>query len=165
MITDSYKEFLDNFFEVLNDSEIDLEGFDLDHLGYQTSSSEDYEKIKSELLPVSTLGEETLFNDRRIGIFILNTPIRYKDLRIDIIEVIEPEKGDSKTASWEHVEFTSRGDLEDLIKKYPNLDWDKSALYRDRFQMLKLKLSEVYRVKFPRKGLKSQMNDKGHYSY
>ncbi|MBN1618049.1 VOC family protein [Candidatus Dojkabacteria bacterium] len=164
MLIDSYKDFLEKFFQAFNAAGINLDNLDLDHLGYQTSSSEDYEKIKSELLSISLLGEETTFNDRRIGIFILNNPIQYNDFSIDIIEVIEPEKGENRESDWEHVEFTTKDMIETLIELYPNLDWDKSALHRDRFQMLKLKLSNGLRIKFPRKGLKSQMTDKGLYS-
>lgn len=164
MITDSYKQFLQKFFEALNNTNIRADGLDLDHLGYQTSSAEDYEKIKQELMSIAVLAEETILNDRRIGIFVLDDPLDYEGQKIEILEIIEPEKGSSKTSDWEHVEFMVEGGPETLVESYPVLDWDSSALYRDRFPMLKLKLSNGLRVKFPRKGLKSQLAEKGVYA-
>ena len=161
MIIDSYKNFLDTFFTEFDKTGIDLNDFDLDHMAYQTSSSKDYEKIKSELTDVATLGNETIFNERRIALFVLKKPIIYKNFQIDIIELIEPEKNTIKESAWEHIEFTYNKSLEDLIQRYPTLKWDKTSLNRERFPMLKLKLNDNIKVKFPRKGRKTQLIEKG----
>jgi predicted metalloenzyme YecM len=163
MILDSCETFLETFFLDFETTGISLDTLRLDHLGYQTSSSADYAEVKSELMHSSSLAEETIFNDRRIGIFILKSPIQFKDFLIDIIEVVEPEIGQIKESGWEHVEFTYNDNIEALVEKHPKLGWDKSALDRDQFPMLKLKLPSGLRVKIPKKGLKAQLADKDLY--
>ncbi len=157
MQIDSYKKFLKAFLSEVKNTGISLDELDLDHLGYQTSSSQDYDNVKAEILKIATLGKETVLDDRRIGIFILNKFLNYEDYSISIVEVIEPKKGELKTSHWEHVEFTYKGDIEKLIESYPDLNWDESSLHRDRFPMLKLKLTKEFQVKFPRMGLKSHL--------
>ena len=41
--------FLNSFFQKLNEVGIDISQYEMDHLGYQASSNEDYDQLKQEL--------------------------------------------------------------------------------------------------------------------
>lgn len=156
MIIDTSAQFLDAFFAELAKTGIDLSELELDHLGYQASTPADYENLKLELAGLGRLGNETTLNDRRIASYVLAEKITYKNYEIEIIELLEPEPGSQHKSDWEHVEFIIPDEIETMISNYPELDWDQSALNRDRFPILKLKLADM-RVKFPRIGLREQL--------
>jgi len=157
MIIGTYKQFLKNFFIEFEKTNIDLSELELDHLGYQASSSQDYENQKKELLDISVLVKETVLDDRRISIFVLNDVLKYRNYEIDIIELIEPKNEYNQNISeWDHVEFILDKGIESFMKKYPSLPWDISVLNRDVFPMLKLKVNGI-KVKFPKVGLKEQI--------
>lgn len=52
MILDNYKEFVDTITDKLNKLGIDTSVLYIDHLGYQASSLDDYEKKKEELYQI-----------------------------------------------------------------------------------------------------------------
>ena len=55
MILDNYKEFLDELIKNINEKGIDLSNLYLDHIGYQASSNQDYDNLKSEFDKIGKL--------------------------------------------------------------------------------------------------------------
>lgn len=142
--------FLNNLTLKLDELGIELTDAELDHLAYQAESSQEYDQLKSELEKMATLMKEPLVSDRRIGVFKLNQPLRYKDWSTDTIELIEPKEGQEVVSGLEHAEFLLEESLEDFMAKYPDVNWNTNAINRDPFPMLILELSDSMRVKFPR---------------
>lgn len=148
MILDNYIEFLDKLIADIADQKIDVSSFELDHLGYQCSSDEDYDSLKIEVQKNAKLISENVVGGRRVGIFELNTSFEYKNWKIPAVEIIAPKNDQECLSALEHVEFVINTDFDSFIKKYPNLNWDLTAINQPVFPMVKLKLSKNTQVKF-----------------
>jgi len=148
MIIDNYKEFLDTLLNNINKYKIDVSDFDLDHIGYQCSSDNDYDNLKNEVDEFATLVSENIVGGRRVGIFKLSTPLKYKNWNIEAFEIIAPKKSHICPSALEHAEFVIDSDFEIFVKKYPNIPFDTSKINQPIFPMVTLKLSENTQVKF-----------------
>lgn len=146
----NYQSFLNKVIRMINKLGIDLSGAKIDHIAYQTSSSEEYNNLKLEFNKNAALIREPEVGGRRVGVFKFNKPIVYKDEKINVIELIEPKKDQNCISGLEHVEYLLPTTLEDFMQKYPNINWNTEALNREEFPMLILRLSENVQVKFPR---------------
>lgn len=145
--------FIENLYNNLAQLNIDTSRFAIDHVAYQASSAEDYNKMLNTFSELGTLVSENIVGKRRVGILKLKKPVTYKKNIFNVIEVIEPKEGQEAKSSWEHIEFLTDITLEKLIYKYQDLNWDISVLNRDEFPMLILHLGNDYRAKFPRLGV------------
>ncbi len=148
MILESFTTFLDEFFEKLNKLGIDISKYKLDHIGYQTSSDTDYDKLKTELFPIAQLVYEAILGGRRVGIFKLNLPFKYKNYFIPAIELIAPKEGQEYPSAPEHAEFVIDEEFDTFMEKYPSIDWNTKNIDRPVFPMIKLKLDDHMQVKF-----------------
>ena len=148
MVLDNYSKFLDKLFADIELKQIDVSAFNLDHIGYQCSSNDDYDVLKPEVEKIAKLASENIVGGRRVGIFQLNSPISYKERSIPAIEIIAPKEGQVCPSALEHAEFVINEDFESFVGKYPSLDWDKSKANQPTFPMVNLKLSEFTQVKF-----------------
>lgn len=148
-----YSAFLETLFEKLHGVGVDLSELALDHLGYQCSSGDDYKQRDAALSKLSDKLSEELVGGRRVGIYRLHSPFRYKDTEIFTVELVEPKEGQEVQSAWEHAEFTVAGTLEAFMNKYPDLNWETRALQREEFPMLILPLGDGVSAKFPRRGV------------
>lgn len=148
MILDNYKVFLDKLLQDVEDKGIDVYKYNLDHFGYQCSSDTDYDNLKPELIKFGEMVSENIVSDRRVGIFKLNTSLEYKNWEIGAIELVAPKEGQECPSALEHAEFVIDTDFDSFVKKYPNLEWDLTAVNQPTFPMVKLKLSDHTQVKF-----------------
>ncbi len=144
-------KFLDDIFPKIEEKGINIDKFKLDHIGYQASSATDYQKKRDDFFKYGNLISESIVGNRRVAVIKLTKPLIYKDDNLNVIEVIEPKPKQEVKSSWDHIELTSDYELEELMEKYPNIEWKTSALNRDIFPMLILKLESGYTIKFPRR--------------
>ena len=87
-----YNTFLSNSLEILNlkygiNIIEDTNFEEIDHICYRCSTTEQYEKLKTQLLSFGNQLIESLIGNRPISIFKLNEPIFYNRFRIDLIEL------------------------------------------------------------------------------
>ncbi|MEK7101370.1 MAG: VOC family protein [Patescibacteria group bacterium] len=150
MKIDEYSGFLDSWFLAIEKLGIDVVNLPLDHLGYSAGSSEEYDKIKLEFLTAGRLFREAMISDRRVCIFELFKPLKYKDYLISAVELIEPKAGELPRSGFEHAEFTIDFPFEDLVKKHPSLSWDISHVNQPNFLRLKIVLDDGTELKFNR---------------
>lgn len=148
MIIDNYKEFLDKLFQKLSELGIDVSGFELDHISYQASSNEDYDKLKPEFMKLGEVVAEDLVGGRRVAIIKLKDTLLYKNYSISAVELIAPKEEQVCESMLEHVEFVIGESFESFMAKYPGLPWDTSATNQKTYSMLKLLLYDNVRVKF-----------------
>ena len=106
MRLDNYSKFLDEWFEEIEKLRISVAGLPLDHLGYSASSGSEYDELKRELLEIAKLVREVIISDRRVGVFELNKPLKYKNYLIPGVELVEPVAGEEARTGFEHAEFT-----------------------------------------------------------
>jgi len=153
MILDNYEQFLDSLLKNVATQGIDVSDLEMDHIAYQASSKEDYESLKPEFDKISELIREFVVGGRHVSVYMLNTPLTFRNYIIRAIELIEPKEGVINPSALEHAEFVIKEDFDSFMKKYPNLDWDTSSKDRVDYAHLKLKLTDQTQVKFHRKNI------------
>ncbi len=154
----NHKKFLDKLNAKIKELGIDIHDAKLDHIAYQTSSSEEYDKLKPEFEKIAELVSEPIVGGRRVGVFKFFKPLEYKNDSISAIELIEPKEDQNPKSGLEHAEYLLPESLEDFMRKYPDIEWNTDALNRDEFPMLILKLTDSMRVKFPRNPILNNVN-------
>jgi len=142
------RRFLDSFFEQINEVGIDISTYDLDHIAYQASSSDDYNKHKIEFSKIGKEVSEKIIGNRRVAIFKLNNPIKYKKYLIPVLELIEQKENQECNSQFQHAEFIVDMPFENYISKYPRINWDKSSMNRSEFSHLKLNFKNGLTLKF-----------------
>ena len=148
MIIDNYKDFLDTLLKNINKYKIDVSKYNLDHIGYQCSSNDDYDNLKSEVNKFANLVSENIVGGRRVGIFKLNSPLKYNEWNIKALEIIAPKEGQVCPSALEHAEFVIDSDFKTFLKIYPRIPFDISKIGQPVFPMITLKLPENTQVKF-----------------
>lgn len=145
-----YIPFLNKLNKEIEKLGIDLKGAKLDHIAYQTSTPQEYNKLKPMFEEMAKLIKEPLVDKRRVGVFLFNKPLIYKKQEIKVIELIEPKNEQICLSGLEHAEYLLPVTLEKFINLYPNINWNTEAINREHFPMITLKLTKNIRVKFPR---------------
>lgn len=148
MFEKSLSPFLDTIFSKLAELNIDISTYELDHIGYQASSSSDYDKLLPKFKEIGSQIHEATVGGRRVSIFELKTPFVYKNYLIPAIELVEPKPDQICPSALEHVEFVLTESFEQFLEKYPDIEWDTSAIDQKDFPMIKLKLGDNIQVKF-----------------
>jgi len=152
MLSD-YTAFLDDFFVKLIGTGIDISGFTIDHIAYQTSSEEDYKAKKTKLIREASFISEIMVGEIRVGIFKYLTPLDYKGQEITAVELLFRKSDAPLLSCWEHVELITPFTLEELVLNYPKLEWNTKNIGRKDFPMITLRLGENMQAKFPRRPL------------
>lgn len=148
MILEGYNEFLDKLFLKLEEIGIDVSEYEMDHMAYQASSDEDYDRLKPEFLKIGEIISENIVGGRRVGVFKLKNQLTYKDYKISAIELLAPQQGQKCLSAFQHAEFVIDESFESFIKRHPGVSWDINSINRDLYPRLKLQLSEGVTVKF-----------------
>lgn len=148
MVLDNYIPFVEEILKGINNFGLDVSDLNMDHIGYQSSSNEDYDNLKAEFDKIGGLVSEKIVGGRRVGIYKLKEPLRYKQYVSGAIELVAPKEGQLCHSGLEHVEFVIKEDFDAFMKKYPNLPWDTSKVNQPTFPMIKLKLGNTTQVKF-----------------
>lgn len=147
MILDNYENFIKKILDKLDELGIDVSNLNMDHIGYQASSNEDYDNLVSEFDAIGERVSEAVVGGRRVGIYKLNEPLRFRQYVNTAIELIAPKADQVCPSALEHIEFVIDG-FENFMKKYPDVQWDTSAISQSDFPMIKLKLDKDIQVKF-----------------
>lgn len=84
MILGSYQDFLDRLFVEIDKSSVDVSGYELDHMAYQAELDEEYDKLSPEFVELGKMVAETIVSGRRVGIFMLRKPFKYKKRLIPV---------------------------------------------------------------------------------
>lgn len=120
----------------------------MDHIGYQASSNDDYDKLRGEFDGLGERVSEEVVGGRRVGIYKLNNPLHYQQYTNTAIELVAPKEGQQCPSALEHVEFVLKEPFESFMRCYPKISWDISAINQPGFPMIKLRLTRDTQVKF-----------------
>ncbi|HYD35787.1 MAG TPA: VOC family protein [Vitreimonas sp.] len=140
--------FLDSFFEQISHLGIDISQLTLDHIAYQAASAQDYDALKPSFMKQGKEVSEEMVGGRRVGIFELHQPLKYKNYTINAIELVEPRPDQTCDSMFQHAEFIWPQDFQILIEKYPHLNWDTSSMNRADFPHLKFNFDNGLTLKF-----------------
>lgn len=97
-----------------------------DHVGYKCSSTEEYEAIKSSLLLMAELENETVISGRRIAYFKLGCSIAISTEAgaIEYVELQDQKPDNSQTSRFDHLEIVPKGiNHSDLIDRIETLGY------------------------------------------
>lgn len=123
----NYKTFLDTVFNHLENDNIDVSNYQLDHLCYRVETQERYEELKKIFLKEAELLKEWLISWRMIATFKLSKPLLYKWREVSVIELPAP-KEHNKYSEWlEHVEFVIEKSFENFKALYPHVVFKTKA--------------------------------------
>jgi len=150
MIINDFQQFADIL--ILN-SNIDLSKLELDHFGYQTSSKEDYERLKVECMQLGSLVSENIVGGRRVGIFRFNIPFKYSSYLISGFELVEPKEGQVCNSELDHLEFVINCTFDEYIENNKDVEWDLTAKDRDEFAKIVIKFMNGKSIKFHTKNI------------
>jgi len=148
MILDNCSNFLEELLENINKLGVDVSDLDMDHIAYQASSNEDYDRLTKDFEKIGKKVSEEIVNGRRVGIYQLNEPVHFKQYSPYAIELIAPKTEQNCKSALEHVEFVLKDSFDSFLKRYPNLPWDTIAINQPMFPMIRLKLTDTTQVKF-----------------
>ncbi len=157
MILNYYKPFLDVVYNKLKALNINTTEFKIDHIAYQTDSTKDYEDKVNSFNGIAEKFSEHIVGGRRVPIFKLDNPLEYNEQTFFVFELLEPKQGQIVESAWEHVEFLTNDSIEELMEKYPNINWNTEVINREEFPMLILELGDGLRAKFPRLGVLDEL--------
>ncbi|MDP2860242.1 MAG: VOC family protein [bacterium] len=148
MVLNDYETFIREILEKLNKLGIDVSDLNMDHIGYQASSDEDYDRLKTEFDKIGEKVAEEIVGGRRVGFYRLHSPLRFRQYTNTAIELFTPKEGQICPSALEHVEFTLKESFESFMRRYPNVPWDTSVIGRPDFPMIKLEVDKNVQVKF-----------------
>lgn len=144
-----YDTFLASIIQKVQDAGFDLSDFvQLDHMGYRTTSLEQYHAKKQQLGSLGRQLGETLVNDRPIATFRLYQPVISGTWRVDALEVIAPKPSKPMPEGLDHIEFVLYDDKADFLKKYSGKDFVLDSADRGINPEIALRLGDGLTVKF-----------------
>lgn len=153
MITDQLTTLIQNVLAELAKLKLDVGRFELDHFGYQTSSTTEYESKKLEVAQLAEQVREAEVDKRRVAIYKLFEPLIIANYQIRAFELIEPKPSQATDSYLEHVEFIIDQPFTGFVKQYPQIDWDFSAMNREQFAKVTINLPGRIRVKFQQRSI------------
>lgn len=139
---DKASVFLDKVFSRIKTINFDIKNWPIDHICYRTSSFENYQQMKSFFESVGKLLIESEVNQRPIASYKLYNPIKYKDYTIDVVEVPAPKKDKNTIEGFEHIEFVIDESFEQIMKKYPKLNYDLKGISKTLNPELVIKFTD-----------------------
>ena len=120
----NYNIFLDKLFVNILNSGIKIDELILDHIAYRPLTAADYEQKKLELNIIGTMISEVDDSGRKISIFRLNNPFKYKQFEIQFFELLGPKTNNKYPEGYQHIEFVINCSLEEFIGKYQKLNFN-----------------------------------------
>ncbi len=139
--------FLEKLFGMIEDIDLDVEKFFLDHICYRVATESEYHIKKAELNEHGELLIESMVNGRMIATFKLHSPIIFKNRKIDVIELPAPKPGHSYQSGLEHVEFVTKDPLQKIVDRYPQYAFETFGIHKKINADITLKLGE-YCIRF-----------------
>lgn len=143
-----YPAFLQTILDLISKFGINVSDSEMDHMGYQCSSDEDYDNFLPKFKFLGKLLSEEIVGARRVAIIELDEKIIFNQYVISAIELIAPKPTQVCESGLEHVEFILKESFESFLNKYPNIEFITSEINQKDFPMIKLKLNDKYQVKF-----------------
>ncbi len=134
--------FLDELFKRLDDIELDVEKYELDHICYRVESFDEYKIKKNELEALGDLLIESTVNGRLISTFKLHSPIVFKNRNIYLVELPAPKAQHSYKRGLEHAEFVSKEPLQKIMARYPQYAFEAFGIHKKINPDITLKLGD-----------------------
>ena len=145
-------DFLKELFSRIDDIELDVAPYFLDHICYRVESVADYKSKKDQLSHHGELLIESMVNGRLISTFKLHTPIEFNNRKIELLELPAPKSGHAYKAGLEHAEFVTKDPLQKIVNKYPQYAFEVFGIHKKINADITLKLGN-YCIRFHNQSL------------
>jgi hypothetical protein len=146
--------FISSAFAHMEESGIDPAEYPLTHLCYRVATLEEYEAKKEALSQLGEPIQEFEAEGRPYMTFKLHQPIAFGDHKVDLIALPAPKAGKAYQTGLQHVAFLTDMPLPDLLKKYPDVQFDTLEVDRPVHKELKIHFDDLV-VKFHNESLEN----------
>ncbi|MCP4912797.1 MAG: DUF4269 domain-containing protein [Oligoflexia bacterium] len=157
MIEKQAHEFLDKIFTHLNQNQVEIGHWEIDHLCYRTSSQENYELSKKLFEGLGRCLIESEVNGRLIATYKLEKAIHYKNWVIDLVEVPAPKPNKETVEGFEHIEVVIDEPFSVLQEKYQHLQLGTKGMSKDLNPELEIEFDDCA-IKFHHQSLEQVIN-------
>lgn len=144
--------FLARVFSEIENANIDLKDWLIDHICYRTSSEENYQESKNYFANLGELLIESEVNGRLIATYKLDEPIKYRDYIIPLVEVPAPKKGKITFEGFEHIEVVIDCSFEDILEAYPHCSFETKGTSKELNPELEIEFGDCA-IKFHHQSL------------
>ena len=148
ILTSNLETFIRNLINNADNLGLEVGSMNLDHFGYQASSETDFESLKVAANKIGKSLAEIKVGDRRVAIFELSKTIQIDSYNIKYFEIIEPKLRQLTKSELDHIEFVINEPLFGFASKYPDIVWDLTAIDRELFPKLSIRLPNGKSIKF-----------------
>ena len=121
-----FETFMSDFESKLTGVGLSLDKYPIDHICFRVSEIKNYEHFLKVFTKMSKLYASRIHNGRKFTIFLLKTPLTYKEFKINVLEYSEPGGSDNYDQGFQHIEFLSKD-------KMPKLESDSSIISEDAY--------------------------------
>jgi predicted metalloenzyme YecM len=121
----------------------------LDHLGYRTETTEQYEAVLADFRSLGADMGAIVVEGRPISVIALDEPINTGGWIIPFIEILAPKASSPYPSGLEHAEFVTVRRLKDFEAQHTNLGFIRDAMNRPINPELKYRENGIS-VKFHR---------------
>lgn len=154
-LQDQAQAFYESILREAEVKQLNLQGYEMDHLCYRTTTMEEYKITCDKFREVGQLLIESEIGGRLIATFELNEPIVLKDREVAVIEVPAPKKGSNYPLGFEHAEFVISEKLEDYVANNPSVNFDTKDLIKEINPDIRIKFKTGLSIKLHNQTLKS----------
>lgn len=151
-IIGDYDAFLNELFFMLEDIDLDVEKYEMDHICYRVKDLDTYASKKIELEKHGELLIESIVNGRNISTFKLTNPIEFKNRKVFLIELPAPKNNHAYENGLEHVEFVTKEPLQKIVDRYPQFAFETFGIHKKINADITLKLGK-YCIRFHNQSL------------
>jgi predicted metalloenzyme YecM len=149
--------FLEDLFSKIEDIDLDVDNYELDHICYRVQTISEYEIKKQELSHFGELLIESMVNGRLISTFKLQSPIIFGKRKIFLIELPSPKSSHAYKSGLEHVEFVTKKPLQQIVDRYPQYSFEVFGIRKKINADITLKLGD-YCIRFHNQNLEEVIN-------
>lgn len=110
------QSFVKDILTYIQSSGVSLDVFEIDHVAYKNSNTENYEKVRKDFGKEVFIYESVISN-RRIAISKFRDPVKVEGKIIKYIEIFEPKPDKITEDKLDHIEIISNNlDYESFVK-------------------------------------------------
>ncbi len=157
-LQDESVSFLKTLFEKIQIYNLDVKNWEIDHLCYRVSTSNEYIEMKKIFKNHGEYLSEEQVGGRFISTYKLNRPLYFKNYIIDLLELPAPKEENGYAKGFEHAEFVIDENFDSLIKKYPQIPFEKKGISKNINPELGVRFEKNLSLKFHYKSLEHIIN-------
>ena len=126
------KVFLDKLHLSLSSSHFKImPHWNIDHICYRADTPERYCQLKNSFSKFATEIIESEINGRPITTYKLNTPLKYSQWSINLLELPAPKASKVTEEGFEHIEIVSNKDFTELSQELQEFPLNKNGLKKE----------------------------------